>query len=143
LSGQLKRVLFVCVGNACRSQMAEAFARAYGLDVLIPASAGLSPATRMAPHTILAMNEKNLDLRDHFPKSIRQLGKRAKFDLVVNMSGFPLPNGMDAAVQAWDVADPVSLSFDEHCAVRDKIESLVVQLVLDLRREQAPPRFRG
>jgi len=46
----------------------------------------------MAPHTILAMNEKNLDLRDHFPKSIRQLGKRAKFDLVVNMSGFPLPN---------------------------------------------------
>ena len=41
---------------------------------------------RMAPDTMRAMDEKNIDLRDHFPKSIRQLG-RAQFDLVVNMSG--------------------------------------------------------
>ena len=143
MSEQLKRVLFVCVGNACRSQMAEAFARAYGRDVLIPASAGLHPATRLAPHTLLAMNEKDLDLRDHFPKSIRQLGRRAQFDLVVNMSGFPLPDSMRTPVLSWDVPDPVSLSYDDHCAVRDRIESLVVQLVLDLRREQAPPRLHG
>lgn len=135
-----KRVLFVCIGNSCRSQMAEAFARAYGHDVLIAASAGLSPAIRVAPHTILAMNEKNLDLRDHFPKSIRQLGKRVHFDLVVNMSRYPLPDGMEAPVQSWEVPDPVSLSYDDHCAVRDQIESLVVQLVLELRREQTPPR---
>jgi arsenate reductase len=140
----LKRVLFVCVGNSCRSQMAEAFARAYGLDVLIPASAGLYPATRVAPDTIRAMNEKNLDLRDHFPKSIRQLGKRVHFDLVVNMSGYPLAEGIEAPVQSWEVPDPVSLNYDDHCAVRDQIESLVVQLVLELRREQTPPpRLRG
>jgi arsenate reductase len=44
-----QRVLFVCVGNACRSQMAEAFARAYGSDVLVPASAGFIPAAKVPP----------------------------------------------------------------------------------------------
>ena len=139
MNGPMKRVLFVCVGNACRSQMAEAFARAYGGDVLVAASAGLMPASRVAPQTILAMAEKNLDLRDHFPKTIRHLG-RARFDLVINMSGFPIPDRMDAPVRDWEVVDPVSLPYDDHCAVRDHIESLVVQLVLELRREQAGPR---
>ena len=41
----LKKVLFVCIGNSCRSQMAEAFARVYGSDILVAASAGLAPAT--------------------------------------------------------------------------------------------------
>jgi arsenate reductase len=140
---RLKRVLFVCIGNSCRSQMAEAFARAYGSDVLIAASAGLYPATRVAPDTILSMHEKNLDLRDHFPKSIRQLGQRAVFDLVVNMSGYPLPDEMETPECLWDVPDPVSLSYDDHCAVRDEIERLVMQLVLDLRREQVPPQLDG
>jgi len=135
----LKRVLFVCVGNACRSQMAEAFARAYGGDVLVAASAGLSPASRVAPQTILAMAEKNLDLRDHFPKTIRQLS-RARFDLVVNMSGFALPGRMDVPVRDWDVEDPVYMDYEDHCAVRDQIESMVMQLVLELRRELAGPK---
>ena len=47
-----KRVLFVCIGNACRSQMAEAFARTYGSDVMIAASAGLAPAMGVAPDTM-------------------------------------------------------------------------------------------
>ncbi len=81
-----KRVLFVCIGNSCRSQMAEGFARAYGADVVIPASAGVAPALGVAPDTVRAMLERNIDIRDHFPKTIRQLG-RARFDLAVNMSG--------------------------------------------------------
>jgi arsenate reductase len=44
-----KRVLFVCLGNSCRSQMAEAFARAYGSDVLEARSAGVSPSTIIQP----------------------------------------------------------------------------------------------
>jgi arsenate reductase len=139
----LKRVLFVCIGNACRSQMAEAFARAYGQDVLIAASAGLHPAMRVAPDTMKAMQEKDMDLRDHFPKSIRQLGPKARFDVVVNMSGMPLPEGMEAAVESWYVPDPVSMKYDDHCAVRDKIEGMVMELVLELRREQGPGKLRG
>jgi len=59
----LKRVLFVCIGNACRSQMAEGFARAYGADVMIPASAGLAPAMNVARDTKTAMAEKDIDIR--------------------------------------------------------------------------------
>ena len=137
-----KRVLFVCIGNACRSQMAEGFARTYGSDVMIAASVGLMPAYAVAPQTIRAMAEKNIDLRDQFPKALRHLG-RADFDLVVNMSGFFLPPEFkEWRVVDWEVADPVQMEFEEHCEIRDMIESLVMKLVLDLR---APPpkQLRG
>jgi arsenate reductase len=141
VSGQQRRVLFVCVGNACRSQMAEAFARAYGADVMIPASAGLGPANQVMPDTIRAMLEKNLDVRDHFPKDLRHM-LRLHFDLVVNLSGLPLPDS-DAPTREWDVADPVSMSYEDHCVVRDEIERLVMDLILELRREGSAPNLRG
>jgi arsenate reductase len=136
------RVLFVCIGNACRSQMAEAFARAYGSDVLIPASAGLGPAISVASDTIRAMAERNLDVRDHFPKSIRQLG-RAQFDLAVNLSGSPLPDNVAPRVLEWDVEDPIGASYEEHCAVRDQVEHLVMNLILDLRRDRPESPLSG
>ena len=135
MSRPLKRVLFVCLGNSCRSQMAEAFARAYGSDALIAASAGLTPAFSVAPDTMRAMSDKGLDLRDQHPKSVRQMG-RAHFDLVINMSGFELPDKVGAVVRTWDVPDPICLDYDEHCEVRDAIERLVMDLILELRREQ-------
>jgi arsenate reductase (thioredoxin) len=137
----LKRVLFVCIGNACRSQMAEGFARMYGRDVMIPASAGLAPASAVAPDTIRAMDEKNIDLRDHFPKSLRQLG-RADFDLVINMTGVFLPQEFKGRIVDWEVADPVFMEYTEHCEVRNAIEAQVMKLVLEMRA--APrTRFRG
>ncbi len=89
--------------------MAEGFARTYGSDVLIPASAGVSPAPRIAPDTIRAMEEKNIDIRDHFPKSLRHLG-RADFDIVINMSGFFLPESVGGRIVDWEVADPVFMN---------------------------------
>jgi len=130
-----KRILFVCVGNACRSQMAEAFARTYGSDVIIPASAGLTPAYDLPAETVNAMKEKNIDLTGQFPKSFRQL-KRAQFDLVINMSGFSFPWEKGVPTEEWPVPDPISMDYEEHCQVRDQIESLVMKLILDLRREQ-------
>jgi len=139
-----KRVLFVCIGNACRSQMAEGFARHYGSDALIPASAGLAPAARVAPDTIRAMREKNIDLSEHFPKTLRQLA-RVQFDAVVNISGVPLRQDLKAPVEEWEVPDPVAMDYDKHCQVRDEIEQRVMKLLLDLRREHPQPRsrFRG
>lgn len=136
------RVLFVCIGNSCRSQMAEAFARLYGDDVLIAASAGLAPAYIVAPDTMRAMAEKNLDLHDHFPKGIRQLG-RAQFDLVVNLSGEPIPEDLGTKQIEWDVADPINLPYEEHCEVRDVIERLVMKLIMDLRRQNQGPNRKG
>ena len=142
MSPPIKRVLFVCMGNACRSQMAEAFARAYGQDALVAASAGLTPAVAVMPDTVRAMAEKEIDLRDQFPKSIRHL-RSSQFDLVVNMTGLPLPDDIRAPIEEWSVPDPVGMDYEEHCEVRDQIERLVMNLILKLRREQRAPRFRG
>lgn len=141
MNRQLKRVLFVCVGNSCRSQMAEAFARAYGSDVLVPASAGLAPATRIAPDTVEAMEEKGIDVRDQFPKAVRHL-VRVPFDLVINISGEPLPGTIKCDVRSWDVEDPVNLHYEDHCDVRDQIEKLVMNLILELRQEQGHLRVK-
>ncbi len=140
--GPKVRVLFVCIGNACRSQMAEAFARSYGGDVLTAASAGLSPAMSVARDTIRAMAERNLDLHDHFPKSIRHLG-RAQFDIAVNLSGAPLPPSVAPRVLEWDVEDPIGMRYEDHCDVRDHVERLVMKLVQELRRDRNVPPLRG
>ena len=123
--------------------MAEAFARAYGSDVMIPASAGLTPASDLPGDTVNAMAERNIDVRGHFPKSFRQL-RGAKFDLVINMSGYPIPWESEVPVEEWQVPDPIVMGYEEHCAVRDQIETLVMNLILDLRRqqEQALPKLR-
>jgi arsenate reductase len=136
-----KRVLFVCLGNSCRSQMAEGFARAYGSDVIIPASAGFTPASRVAPDTIRAMSQKGINLKDHFPKGIQHLG-RAQFDVVINMSAFAIPEKLCADIRTWDVEDPVYMDFEDHCTVRDEIERLVMLLILELRKEQNSPHLR-
>lgn len=127
------RVLFVCIGNSCRSQMAEAFARQYGSDVAIAASAGLAPAFLVARDTVRAMDEKNIDLRDQFPKSLQHLA-RAQFDLIINMSGCELPPEVASPVRHWDVPDPIGEDYPMHCQIRDQIESLVMELILELRR---------
>ena len=139
-----KRVLFLCIGNACRSQMAEAFARTYGADVLIPASAGLSPAMKIATDTLKAMADKNIDLRDQFPKALRHLG-RSEFDLVVNLSGSSVPEDLASRTKVleWEVDDPVFMKYDQHCEIRDQIEKLVMSLIIDLRQQSAPTRLRG
>ena len=131
-----KRVLFVCIGNACRSQMAEAFARMYGQDCMVAASAGVAPAGFIARDTRRAMAAKHIEMEEQFSKGIRQLG-RAEFDLVVNMAGSVLPKDVfpGAKVVDWYVPDPVGMEFEEHCEVRDAIERRVMELILELRRE--------
>jgi protein-tyrosine-phosphatase len=121
--------------------MAEAFAMAYGSDVLVAASAGLAPATGVHPVTVRAMEEKNIDLKDHFPKAVRHLG-RAQFDLVVNMSGSFLSDPPGSQVVDWDIDDPVFMDWDEHCQIRDEIERRVMALILDLRRTPQT-KFKG
>jgi len=140
----LKRILFVCIGNACRSQMAEAFARIYGSDVLIAASAGLSPAGFVAADTIRAMEERGIDIRDHFSKTIKNLG-RVSFDLVIDITGVGIPEHLtgSAEVRGWDVEDPIKMSYEDHCNVRDKIEMLVMTLILELRRAAQSPKVSG
>ena len=128
---QKKRVLFVCIGNSCRSQMAEAFARAYGADVLDVRSAGLSPALSIAPLTRQALAERNLNIDDHFPKGMDEAA-REHYDVLVNMSGMPvsLPGAM---VLNWPVQDPIGQEESVYRAVASQIEELVMRLILETR----------
>jgi arsenate reductase len=126
-----KRVLFVCIGNSCRSQMAEAFARAYGRDVMDAHSAGLSPATIIAPLTQLVLKEKNVTVDGQFPKGLDMMA-RVPFDLVVNMSGakVALPG---ARMIEWPVVDPIGQKDEVYRAVAERIEGLVMRLIIELR----------
>ncbi len=131
----MKNILFVCIGNSCRSQMAEGFARCYGSDVLNCASAGLAPAPIVQPLTRKVMEAKNIKIDDHFPKNLEQVAL-PKFDLIINMSGRPFPFRVPTPVRDWKVEDPIGQSEDVYNLVRDQIENGVMQLILELRRQE-------
>jgi arsenate reductase (thioredoxin) len=130
----VKHVLFLCVGNSCRSQMAEAFARFYGADVLRASSAGLSPAPIVQPLTFEVMREKNVPLDGQHAKDLGSVGM-ADLDLLVNMSGVKLPNRIPIEVRDWKVEDPIGQPVEMYREVRDQIETLVMRLILELRRD--------
>ena len=133
----MTRVLFVCIGNCCRSQMAEGFARAYGQGVCEVESAGLMPAVGIVPPVREVMEEKKIDLGDQFPKPLEWI-RPGTFDLVVNMSGHPLDQTLDAPVRDWEVEDPIGRSGKVYRRVRDQIESLVQALLDELRADDTP-----
>jgi arsenate reductase len=126
-----RRVLFVCIGNACRSQMAEAFARAYGGDIVVASSAGLSPAAIIPPLTRKVLTDKNVVVGDQFPKGVEMAG-RGPFDIVVNMSGLPLSLPAHKMV-TWRVRDPIGYGESMFRQVADQIEELVMRLILEVR----------
>jgi arsenate reductase len=126
----------VCVGNCCRSQMAEGFANHYGKDVLAAESAGLAPAGIVVDQTVRSMAEWNIDVSDHYSKGFDR--ERAnRFDLIVNLSGYNLPDGIRVPVLEWEVQDPIGQSDAVYARVRDEIGKLVVKLIKDLRRARA------
>jgi arsenate reductase len=127
-----KRVLFVCIGNSCRSQMAEGFARAYGGDVMLAASAGLSPAVIVQPLTKQVLAERNVRIDDQFPKGMEIL-TREQFDVIINMSGQKLPVAPGIKVRDWLVLDPIGQTEAVYQGVAEQIEGLVMRLILELR----------
>ena len=131
----LPRVLFVCLGNVCRSQMAETFGHSLGKGVFEASSAGLTPGVMMDPVTRQVMAEKGLSMETQFPKSI-SVAATQDADLVVNMSGYPLPPGIKWERLEWKVPDPHTLPIEVHREVRDLLERLVMQLVLEFRTKR-------
>ncbi|MCP5119871.1 MAG: hypothetical protein GY953_54425 [bacterium] len=129
-----RKVLFVCIGNSCRSQMAEGFARTYGSDVMTAESAGLAPAPGIAGLTREVMAEKNIHLDQQFSKSLMEVDL-ASVDLIINISGHPFPIKPRAPVRDWKVEDPIGGKKKTHQAVAAQLEGLVMQLILELRRK--------
>jgi arsenate reductase len=129
--------------------MAEAFARTLGRDLFAAESAGLSPVFELPESTIGVMQEKGIDISEQFPQPLTGLDLKS-YDLIVNMTGLPIPSLPDATTRNWIVPDPVGRPDAVLREVRDEIESLVMGLVLEMHkaREQRErprlvPKLRG
>jgi protein-tyrosine-phosphatase len=138
------RVLFVSNSNLCRTQMAEAFARALGEDSMLAFSAAAAPAAPVAPATIGAavrtvMQERGTPLFcDQRPHPLSALDL-ARFDVLVNLGMSPLPAAPAMLLEPL-IPSPLPGDLDSHRAVRDRIEELVRFLAEHFRRarEWAP-----
>ena len=122
---QPKRVLFVCVENSNRSQMAEAFARMYGGNEVEAYSAGSRPSGRVNPKAIEVMKELGYDLNRHTSKSLSDIPD-IEYDLVATMGcGDECPLVRAKRHEDWDIPDPKNLDMDEFRQVRDLISTKV------------------
>jgi arsenate reductase len=129
----MKRVLFVCVENSNRSQMAEAFARIHGGKWIESHSAGSRPSGKVNPKAIEAMREVGYDLSQHQSKSLADLPS-VPFDAAVTMGcGDQCPTTLATRHEDWQIPDPKHLAPDEFRSVRDLIESKVKTLLMELK----------
>ena len=120
-----KRLLFVCVENSNRSQMAEAFARIHGRDNVEAYSAGSRPSGEINPRAIEAMRAVGYDLSRHHSKNLSELPE-TEFDFVATMGcGDECPFVRAKHREDWEIPDPRDLPPDEFSTVRDLIESHV------------------
>ena len=121
----IKRVLFVCVENANRSQMAEAFARILGGAAVEAYSAGSRPSGKVNPRAIEAMRELGYDLSAHGSNSLEELPE-VEFDFVATMGcGDACPMVRARQRADWSIPDPKHLPPDEFRVVRDLVRDQV------------------
>jgi protein-tyrosine-phosphatase len=123
-----KHVLFVCVENSNRSQMAEAFAHIHGGDAVKAFSAGSRPSGRINPKAIRFMAELGYDLSTHASKSLDVIN--GEFDAVVTMGcGDSCPWVPAKRREDWALPDPRDMNDDGYRAVRDEISRRVKTLL--------------
>ncbi len=130
--GPVPLLVFVCVENCCRSQMAEAFARRYGRGRVIAYSAGVRPAGRVHPTAIQAMREVGYDLAVHRSKGLDEVSGMG-FDTVITMGCGDVSRSVRARrFLDWDIPVPKNLPLPEFRVVRDRIERQVKALLAEL-----------
>ena len=128
----MKTVLFVCVENSNRSQMAEAFARIHGGGRVEAASAGSRPSGRVNPKAIEAMRELGYDLSTHASKGLDAFDGRP-VDVAVTMGcGDECPLVLARRREDWKIPDPRDMTPEQFRGVRDLIESKVRELLASL-----------
>jgi len=125
----VKRVLFVCVENSNRSQMAQAFARIHGGDGVESYSAGSRPSGKVNPKAVEAMRELGYDLTTHRSKSVDDLPAEP-FDAAVTMGcGDACPMVRARVREDWQIPDPREMPPEQFREVRDLIGRKVKELL--------------
>jgi arsenate reductase (thioredoxin) len=130
----MKKVLFVCVENAGRSQMAEAFAKIYGQGKIVASSAGNNLAEKVNPVVAEVMKEKGIDISQNKPKLITfEMGQES--DLIVPMGCNDqgvCPEPFFKPTVDWEHEDPKGKQIEKMREIRDEIEKRVKVLVDDV-----------
>ena len=116
-------LLFVCVGNTCRSQMAEALAKNMGFKAQ---SAGTNPGEKIAENAVKVINELGIEMKNQFPKSINTIESKG-YDEIISMGcGVECPN-LPISYD-WGLDDPVGHNINFYRNTREKIQSLLEKL---------------
>jgi protein-tyrosine-phosphatase len=125
-------MLFVCVENSNRSQMAEAFARMLGGDAVEAFSSGSRPSGVVNPKAIAAMQELGYDLSRHQSKSLSEIPPDG-YDFVATMGcGDACPNIGTIRREDWSIPDPRNMPPEQFREVRDLIRSKVYAVLVEL-----------
>jgi arsenate reductase len=130
-----KKILFVCIGNMCRSPMAEGFARALGGESFEAYSAGITPTGVISEASIAAMREIGIDISSQQSNGVEAV-PIDDIDVVVNMSRQPtdlfLPPDFNGRLIEWSVIDPIGGPLRTYRLVRDDIARRVRDLLDDI-----------
>ena len=128
----MKKILFVCIENSNRSQMAEAFAHMHGGDDIEAYSAGSKPSGKINPKAIASMNELDYDLTSHHSKSLNDIPV-GQYDAVITMGcGDACPWIPADLSEDWDIPDPKEMNEKDFRQIRDLIENKVKDLLIKL-----------
>jgi arsenate reductase (thioredoxin) len=130
-----KKILFVCIENSNRSQMAEAFAKMHGGENVDAYSAGSKPSGIVNPKAIAAMKDMGYDLTTHHSKSLEEIKANAPFDIVITMGcGDACPWMPAKKFIDWQIPDPKNMQPKEFNVVRDLIGAKVKELIAELNK---------
>lgn len=128
----MKRILFVCVENSNRSQMAEAFARIHGAGQVESLSAGSRPSGRVNPKAIETMRQLGYDLTTHTSKGLDNFNG-TEVDVAITMGcGDECPLVLARQRLDWQIPDPKDMNPDQFLEVRNLIETKVKELLATL-----------
>ncbi len=134
----MKKVLFVCIENSNRSQMAQAFATIYGNNKVLAFSAGSKPSGKVNPKAIDAMQEIGYNLSNHSSKSLDDVKSEAPFDAVVTMGCGDACPWMPAHKHIdWQIPDPRAMEKEAFNEVRNLIGQKVKELLALLESEDS------
>lgn len=123
------KILFVCIENSNRSQMAEAFAHIFGGDQIEAYSAGSKPSGKINPKAILSMKELGYDLTTHSSRSLDEIPD-IKYDYVITMGcGDACPWVAAHHREDWAIPDPRDMDESEFRNIRDMIREKVEDLL--------------
>ena len=138
----MKYLLFVCVENSNRSQMAEAFARIYGGKSIDAYSAGSRPSGIINPRAVAAMIELGYDLKTHTSKSLAEVPD-VEYDFVATMGcGDTCPLVRAKVREDWQIPDPKAMEPDAFRKVRDVIEDKVKAALTRIKVEPCKTALR-